>query len=130
MFIDCSLPQLRVSIHKAPFDGLQLWVDDLGQWAERLGKASVLDGSDEYADENLIGSRFFARRAAKSLSSSTTASSFSRGTAPKDDNQTTETVVSLTILEGTSESVRNRRTPLRIIFPLSYSLGATLGSES
>ncbi|KAF8317481.1 hypothetical protein DL93DRAFT_2165719 [Clavulina sp. PMI_390] len=103
IYVDCALPQIRISMAKAPLDGLQLWADDLSQWANRLATAAMSPSpyGDELGDE-LIGSRFFARRAAKSLASSTTASSSGRtrsSAPPKDETHSSETIVSISITE-------------------------------
>ncbi|QRW18380.1 autophagy-related protein 2 [Rhizoctonia solani] len=56
--LEVQLPALYVSLSKFSLDGLQYWVDDATQWAERaLGERRL----DQSRDPSLIGSRFFAR---------------------------------------------------------------------
>ncbi|CAE6515684.1 unnamed protein product [Rhizoctonia solani] len=56
--LEVQLPALYVLLSKINFDGLQYWVDDATQWAERaLGDRRL----DQSRDPSLIGSRFFAR---------------------------------------------------------------------
>ena len=87
VFIDCALPQLCVSLHKSPSDGVQLWVDDFSQWTQRLAYSAPLPGHySKFGDGNSIGSRFFARQPANSLSSSTTASSRMKGSTLHKDS--------------------------------------------
>lgn len=109
ILVNFALPQLSVSIDKLPLDGLQLWADDLSQWMERTAAAADA-ASDanrllpEFDGDNLIGSRFFFRKT-KSLSSSTTGSSLTRGTGPKDGTAAPKSELSLSfaITEGESE---------------------------
>ncbi|KAF8602843.1 hypothetical protein BDV93DRAFT_494104 [Ceratobasidium sp. AG-I] len=56
--LELQLPVLYVLLTKFGIDGLQLWVDDATQWAERAFDERRLDQS---RDASLIGSRFFAR---------------------------------------------------------------------
>lgn len=104
LYVDCVLPQLRISLSKPALDGLQLWADDLSQWAARMGSSESPAPSESGTE--LIGSRFFARRAAKSLSSSTTASSDTRSSALPKESPPMEVVVSTALTEGTAHDVR------------------------
>ncbi|KAH7341314.1 hypothetical protein B0J17DRAFT_593970 [Rhizoctonia solani] len=56
--LEVQLPALYVLLSKINFEGLQFWVDDATQWAERVLGDRRLDQS---RDPSLIGSRFFAR---------------------------------------------------------------------
>ncbi|KAG9127181.1 autophagy- protein 2 [Ceratobasidium sp. 392] len=56
--LEIQLPVLHVHLTKFSIDGLQYWVDDATQWAERAFDERRLD---ESRDTSLIGSRFFAR---------------------------------------------------------------------
>ncbi|KAG8696915.1 autophagy- protein 2 [Ceratobasidium sp. 394] len=56
--LEVQLPALHVHLSKFGIDGLQYWVDDATQWAERAFDERRLD---ESRDTSLIGSRFFAR---------------------------------------------------------------------
>ncbi|KAG8750363.1 autophagy- protein 2 [Ceratobasidium sp. 428] len=56
--LEVQLPVLHVHLTKFSVDGLQYWVDDATQWAERAFDERRLD---ESRDASLIGSRFFAR---------------------------------------------------------------------
>ncbi|KAG8693382.1 autophagy- protein 2, partial [Ceratobasidium sp. 395] len=56
--LEVQLPVLHVHLTKFSVDGLQYWVDDATQWAERAFDERRLD---ESRDTSLIGSRFFAR---------------------------------------------------------------------
>ncbi|KEP47759.1 putative autophagy-related protein Atg2 [Rhizoctonia solani 123E] len=56
--LEVQLPALYVLLSHFNFEGLQYWVDDATQWAERaLGDRRL----DQSRDPSLIGSRFFAR---------------------------------------------------------------------
>ncbi|CAE6364266.1 unnamed protein product [Rhizoctonia solani] len=56
--LEVQLPALYVLLSKYSIDGLQYWVDDATQWAERaLGERRL----DQSRDPSLIGSRFFTR---------------------------------------------------------------------
>ncbi|KAG8743827.1 autophagy- protein 2 [Ceratobasidium sp. 414] len=56
--LEVQLPALHVHLSKFGIDGLQYWVDDASQWAERAFDERRLD---ESRGTSLIGSRFFAR---------------------------------------------------------------------
>ncbi|KAJ1308011.1 hypothetical protein OPQ81_002082 [Rhizoctonia solani] len=56
--LEVQLPALYVPLSKINFDGLQYWIDDATQWAERaLGERRL----DQSQNPSLIGSRFFTR---------------------------------------------------------------------
>lgn len=90
-------------MNKETLDGLQLWADDLAQWAERgfAGRSSAPSSTaptsttTSRAQSVIIGSRYFVPRTAS--------------TVGKDDEVTTlsEFVVQLTIDNG--EHTHNRR---------------------
>ncbi|KAG9101971.1 autophagy- protein 2 [Ceratobasidium sp. UAMH 11750] len=56
--LEVQLPVLHVHLPKFGIDGLQYWVDDATQWAERAFDERRLEESRDRA--SLIGSRFFA----------------------------------------------------------------------
>jgi hypothetical protein len=129
VYIDCALPQLRASLHKPPLDGLQLWADDFSQWAQTLASLSPLPSHhDESEGEDLIGSRFFARGAAKSISSSTTTSSQTRSSTlqlQKGSSCDVEAIVSLAITEGVIYIVPTSSCSYSNISSLGSTVGAT-----
>ncbi|KAK4698881.1 autophagy-related protein 2, partial [Phenoliferia sp. Uapishka_3] len=55
--IEIQIPLLHISLDKSTFDGLELFVDDLGQWSERRSKMS--EGGEEQA--RIVGSRYFGK---------------------------------------------------------------------
>ena len=73
------IPSTHVVLDKPTLDGLQLWADDVSQWAERLGNGKT-SGATTRADvsrtTSMLGSRYFAHRAGSG--SSDTTSTFQR----------------------------------------------------
>lgn len=58
--LSIALPMVRTDLHKDLFDGLQLWADDLTQWAGRA--LADEDGLDREPGAKVIGSRFFGSK--------------------------------------------------------------------
>lgn len=78
-----QVPSLHVAINKKLLDGLQLWLDDVSQWSERLldkdGRNSEANTISSLSrNPSLIGSRYFIRRAG-STTCSDAASTISTG---------------------------------------------------
>lgn len=92
------IPSLHVVVNKPCLDGLQLWTDDLSQWAERLssGRAS---GNSTHAQvsrtTSLIGSRYFVQRTGSGVTESDIAGTVVSG-SPKS-----ELVLKASLSEGT-----------------------------
>lgn len=91
-----NVPSVHVTLSKPYLDSIQLWADDVAQWAERtfVGENGV-ERSDRSGDPSLIGSRYFARRSASG--SSTNSSDIGVDPAKKAKS---ELVVKLTVSEG------------------------------
>ena len=77
------IPSTHVTLKKPALDGLQLWADDVSQWAERLGNGKA-SGSSTHADvsrtTSMLGSRYFGQRAGSGSSDNTSA--FQSSTKP------------------------------------------------
>lgn len=92
------VPSLHVVVNKACLDGLQLWTDDISQWADKLssGRAS---GSSTHAQvsrtTSLIGSRYFVQRTESGVTESDIAGTAVSG-SPKG-----ELVLKASLSEGT-----------------------------
>lgn len=59
-----TIPSVHAVIDKESLDGLQLWADDISQWAEKLNKG-VTSGVNTQAtsrDPSVIGSRYFLQQ--------------------------------------------------------------------
>jgi hypothetical protein len=82
--LEVQLPVLYVLLTKFSIDGLQYWIDDATQWAERAVGERRLDQS---RDTSLIGSRFFARNS-------------SIGTVETAGAGKSQTIVSVTLDRG------------------------------
>jgi autophagy-related protein 2 len=73
--VEISVPSFSASLTKDTLDGLQLWADDMAQWADRAfsGKAST-EGSmvttsqaTSRGQSTIIGSRYFVQRTASNV---------------------------------------------------------------
>lgn len=76
------VPSLHGVVNKVCLDGIQLWVDDLSQWFERLN--GLLSGNSTRAQvsraNSLIGSRYFIQRTGSGSTESEMASTVGPGT--------------------------------------------------
>jgi autophagy-related protein 2 len=57
--VECTLPTIQISLDKSTIDGLQLFADDIVQWAERALSEPKKEGGS--GRTTLIGSRFFVK---------------------------------------------------------------------
>lgn len=93
------VPSVHIAISKSLLDGLQLWADDVSQWAEKLSTDGAQQAERRSAgvsrNPSMIGSRFFARRAG---SGSTINETF--GVTPAQGNTQSEFVVKSVVAEG------------------------------
>jgi autophagy-related protein 2 len=73
--VEISVPSFSASLAKDTLDGLQLWADDMAQWADRAfsGKGSS-EGSmvtnsqtTSRGQSTIIGSRYFVQRTASNV---------------------------------------------------------------
>lgn len=95
------LPSLHANVDKSVLDGLQVFVDDIGQWSEKtLGngikssKTSTNTSPVTTRNPSLIGSRYFVQRAGSGATESDLASTLT----PKNSNQ--EFVVKTAVSKG------------------------------
>ena len=109
--ISAKIPLVRVSLDKPRLDLVQLWADDVTQWAERLSnvRAAKISARDTVFSNNtsLIGSRFFSRRPKSISSSFTTTSGTNTASSLKESPNPTEVSIKCSITEGRSQTALN-----------------------
>lgn len=95
-YILFNIPSVYASIDKANFDGLQLWVDHIGQWADKLSRKNTSSATTRTAslESSILGSKFFLHQG----QSKGTETSYSVSTPRLSGRD--ETIVRVTISEG------------------------------
>ena len=66
--VEAVIPRISCILERPPLDGLQLWADDMAQWAERAqspkSSSTTTSQATSRAPSLLIGSRYFVDRTA------------------------------------------------------------------
>lgn len=71
--LEILIPSLSADIYKPELDGLQLWADDLAQWAERALGDKLPSTATSSREPSMIGSRYFVQRTASVVGSEASA---------------------------------------------------------
>ena len=94
LVLTTDIPSVYVNLNKPLLDGLQFWVDDVSQWAERTFGDKLKDSGSERGlsrNSSLLGSHYFAQSSGGSEA----------GFSPRPSGEgASETVVKLSVSEG------------------------------